>query len=195
MESSRLECNLLERGGNRAKTVGVPQHVHLAEFCKRLGIKETEPTAQALFSIFEEVFIWHWSSQIKYVDSNKHSCNIFFVCNILETKWTCWLEKLFVKCSILINSKCTDESNIGVWISCKLFYINITVISILNRCIKLDFFFNFSKIYDESGEGRLNEESVKLALSHCAGLSHEEGSAAFLQTDMDERNWVTAGML
>ncbi|XP_077291130.1 lysophosphatidylcholine acyltransferase-like [Arctopsyche grandis] len=135
LESSRLECHLLEQGGNRAKIVGVPQHVHLAEFCKRLGIKETEPTAQSLFSIFEE-------KQSGLVD---------------------W--KNYLLSAVFLSNPSAPTSQILMY--------------------------GFH-IYDESGEGRLNEESVKLALSHCAGLSHEEGSAAFLQTDMDERGWVTA---
>lgn len=56
LESSRMECHLLEQGRNRARIVGYPKHINISEFCARLGIKE-EPNSQALFSIFQDVCI------------------------------------------------------------------------------------------------------------------------------------------
>lgn len=49
------------------------------------------------------------------------------------------------------------------------------------------------QIYDDSGVGRLGQDDVIIALSRCAALAHEEGSAAFQQVDMDARGWITSG--
>lgn len=58
LESSRMECHLLEQGRNRARIVGYPQYINISEFCARLGIRD-DPTTQALFSIFQNVCIFN----------------------------------------------------------------------------------------------------------------------------------------